>query len=255
MLLLTSTAAVGAPHPKVMLMTGLPLVWGETGPFDPAARPAAAYVELGKTFAFEPVDVLDAASLGRGRLLLLAQPQRLAPRELVALDSWIRRGGRALVLTDPMLTWPSALPPGDIRRPPPVGLLAPLLHHWRVALDTPAEPRAVRARWNGRPVALDSPGRFRSAGRECVVEPGGWTALCRLGRGRVRLVADADLLRDSLWNSADNRAVVTSWLDELAGTRRPAPKASQVRGVALSALLLLVAAAGLGLLLRRRRRR
>jgi hypothetical protein len=86
-----------------MLMTGLPIVWGEAGPFDPASKPAAAYVELQREFAFRPVDVLDADSLGRGKLLFLAQPQRLAPAELAALDAWIRGGGRALILTDPML--------------------------------------------------------------------------------------------------------------------------------------------------------
>jgi hypothetical protein len=239
-----------------MLMTGLPLVWGEQGPFDPGSKPAAAYADLGEEFDFRPVDVLDEATLARGRLLFLAQPQRLAPAELAALDGWIRSGGRALILADPMLTWPSELPPGDIRRPPPVTLLAPLLHHWRLALDAPAEPRPVESRWEGRRVALDSPGRFRSGGPNCAVGPADWTAVCRLGRGRVRLVADADLLRDSLWTAADNPAVVGGWLDELAGISRPRPRPGRpVWAVAAFAAVLLTAAAGIGLLLRRRRKR
>ena len=255
----------GEARPPVMLMTGLPLVWGEKGPFDPSSRPAAAYVELSESFGFEPVDVLDPASLERGKLLFLAQPQRLAPAELTALDAWIRRGGRALILTDPMLNWPSELPLGDIRRPPPVGLLAPLLRHWRVAMDAPAEPGEVAARWNGRRLVLDSPGRFRSAGPDCVVGREGWTAWCRLGRGRVRLVADADLLHDSLWAprgpdrpTADNPAVVGEWLDALAGTPRRRPRLAEAGpspGFGWILAALVAAAIATALLLRRRRMR
>lgn len=243
------------PRPAVMLMTGLPLVWGETGPFDPASRPAAAYVELRKAFDFRPVDVLDEATLARGRLLFLAQPQRLAPAELAALDSWIRAGGRALILTDPMLTWPSALPPGDIRRPPPAGLLGPLLRHWRVSLAEPAEAGEAEARLDGRRIRLDSPGRLRSSSPDCVVGPDGWTATCRLGRGKAILVADADLMRDSLWVSgkADNPDAVGAWLDELAGVSRPRAGRIGTAWVLIASGLL--AAAGFGLLLCRRRMR
>lgn len=265
---LPARAAPGDPRPRVMLMTGLPLVWGEKGPFDPASRPAAAYVELARTFAFEPLDVLDEASLERGKLLFLAQPQRLAPAELVALDGWIRRGGRALILTDPMLTWPSELPPGDIRRAPAVGLLAPLLHHWQLALDPPAEAAEVAARWEGRRIVLDAPGRFRSSSPNCTVGAQSWTATCRIGLGRVRLVADADLMRDSLWapsgvepRSADNPAVVGAWLDELAGISRRDSRAPRVAWLAgreiwlTAAAILSAAAIAVGLLLRRRRKR
>jgi len=239
-------------------MTGLPLVWGEAGPFDPDSRPAAAYRELSRDFAFAPVDMLDEASLGRGRLLFLAQPQRLAPAELAELDSWIRSGGRALILTDPMLTWPSALPPGDIRRPPPVGLLGPLLDHWKLKLEAPAAPGEVRARWSGRRIAMDSPGRLRSVGPDCAVGREDWTALCRLGRGRVRLVADADLMRDSLWEGgrADNAAIVGDWLDELAGIPRPPARSGPLpAAIAAIALVLVAATVAAGLLLRRRPKR
>lgn len=245
----------GRAKPAVMLMTGLPLVWGEAGPFDPGSRPAAAYEKLSREFDFRPVDVLDEATLGRGRLLFLAQPQRLAPAELAALDAWVRRGGRALILTDPMLTWPSALPLGDIRRPPPIGLLAPLLHHWRLALDSPTEAREVESHWNGRTIRLDSPGRFRSLGPDCVVGREGWTAVCGLGRGTVRLVADADLMRDSLSTGADNAEIVGEWLDTLAGTPRERPRDGRGAVLALLVGLLLAAAVGIGLLLGRRRAR
>jgi hypothetical protein len=249
-----------------MLMTGLPLVWGEKGPFDPGSRPQAGYSLLTMTFRLRPVDVLDAETLDGRRLLFLAQPQRLAPAELVALDGWIRRGGRALILTDPMLTWPSELPPGDIRRPPPAGLLAPLLNHWRLALDGPEAPGEAEAFWNGARIVMDSPGRLRSSSSDCTVAPGGWMAQCRIGRGSVRVVADADLLRDSVWAPngldhpiGDNPVVIGEWLDSLAGTPRPRPRLTRESGGAgrllIPALLLAAAAAGIGLLLRRQRKR
>lgn len=254
------------PRPHVMLMTGLPLVWGEKGPFDPNSRSAVAYHYLSLTFRIRPVDVLDAETLGGRRLLFLAQPHRLAPAELAALDGWIRGGGRALILTDPMLTWPSELPSGDIRRPPPTGLLAPLLRHWRLTLDGPEAPGEVEASWNGRRIMMDSPGRLRSSSPDCAVAPAGWTALCRLGRGTVRVVADADLLRESVWAPngldrpiADNPAAVGEWLDSLAGTPRPRRRLTRDSGAAgrlvVPALIMAAAAAGLGLLLRRRRAR
>jgi hypothetical protein len=239
-----------------MLMTGLPLIWGEKGAFDPGSRPAAAYSDLGKGFDFRPVDVLDSPSLGRGRLLFLAQPQRLAPAEVAALDGWIRGGGRALIFTDPALTWPSELPLGDIRRPPPVGLLAPLLGHWGMTLEPRPEGGEAESSWNGKGILLDSPGRLSSARPECIVEQGGWTALCRIGRGTARVVADADLLRDSLWTRprAQNSAVVGDWLYELGGTapRRGGNKAGNRAAAAVSLLALFV---GGGLLLHRRRSR
>jgi hypothetical protein len=230
-----------------MLMTGLPRVWGEKGAFDPDSRPAAAYAELGKTFDFRPVDVLDPATLGRGRMLFLAQPQRLAPAELAALDGWVRSGGRALVLTDPLLTWPSELPPGDIRRPPTAGLLAPLLDHWSLELRPPAEAGEVEARWNERRLLLDSPGRLRSSSPQCIVDEGDLTALCRLGTGQARVVADADLMRDSLWKwqTTENPAVVAEWLYELGGTLPPPPRPGWAFDYAGALLLVL-----LGLLIR-----
>jgi hypothetical protein len=241
-----------------MLMTGLPLVWGEKGAFDPGSRPAAAYVQLTREFDFRPVDVLDSETLARGRLLFLAQPNRLAPAELAALDAWIRSGGRALILTDPRLTWPTELPLGDIRRPPPVGLLAPLLTHWRIALEAPGSPGEVEARWKGRRILLDSPGRFRSGGPDCAVEAGAWKSTCLLGRGRAVLIADADLLREDLWASgrAENVGTVADWLDEAAGVTRPRAAPTHTRALAAGMTVAAMAGlAGIGLLLHRRRKR
>jgi hypothetical protein len=141
-----------------------------------------------------------------------------------------------------------------------------LLSHWRLALEAPEQPSEVQASWNGRRVSLESPGRFQSSNPDCTVEAERWTAVCRLGRGRVRLVADADLMRDSVWApegperpTAENPAVVGEWLDALAGIARQRPRPEPAGGDgarrALIAAALLAGLAGIGLLLRRRRAR
>jgi hypothetical protein len=222
--------AGGSPgKPLLMMMTGLPIVWGEGGAFDPTSRPAKSYQALRAEYRIEPLDTLEPRTLAAGRLLLLAQPQRLSASELAALDEWIRRGGRALILTDPALVWPSPLSLGDIQRAPSIGLLGPLLAHWGLALDTP-KAGAVVERWGNRRVAMDAPGRFTSAARGCAVTRHDWAAVCLLDQGKAILVADADLMRDELWalrganrslRTADNPLFVADLLDWLGGIERP----------------------------------
>ena len=72
-------------------------------------------------------------------MLLAAQPRALPAEELVALDAWVRRGGRLLLLADPMLEWPSERPLGDRLRPPALFADTGLLQHWGLRLDAPDE--------------------------------------------------------------------------------------------------------------------
>ncbi|MGZ8998502.1 MAG: DUF4350 domain-containing protein, partial [Allosphingosinicella sp.] len=224
-----------AVKPDVMLMTALPLIWGETGPFDPASRPASSYLALKREFKVMPLDFLDKSTLGAGRLLLLAHPRALAPEELVALDDWVRQGGRVLILTDPWLSWPTKLPLGDARRPPPAGLLGPLLDHWGVVVEAPESGRLVRVRHvteqGVRRLTMAAPGRFRIKAQSCATGPY-YMARCRVGEGEAILIADADLMRDDLWRapgpmgdkraarSADNPLVVADLLDSLGKMER-----------------------------------
>lgn len=267
-----------AEKPRLLLMTGLPIVWGEAGPFDPASRPAAAYRALQDEFEVRPIDYLDPAGLGGGRLLLLAQPRLLEPAELAALDAWVRQGGRALILADPALAWPIRLPLGDLRRPPPVSLLTPLLDHWGLRLEPPArrgiEVRMLGRSGEGRRLTLDSSGRFVATASACRTRARGLVASCTLGRGKALLVADADLLRDDLWTApggrgaerhrrtADNPLILADWLDRLAGLERAraarsiawaGPAADRPRALVLGALPILLML-GAAALLRRRAR-
>lgn len=270
-LLLPARAAQSAEKPVLMMMTGLPIVWGEAGPFDPNSRPAEAYETLQEEYRVELLDTLERRTLAAGRLLLLAQPQRLSPAELAAVDDWVRRGGRAMILADPALLWPSELPLGDIRRPPPVSLLGPLLDHWGLALEPPARPERVVASLGKGRLTLEAAGRFRRRSGGCSVGPEVWLARCRPGVGEAALIADADLMRDDLWaprggerhlRTADNPLILADLLDSLAGIERRraagevawADPAADRRFALLLALLPIVAAAGTGLLLSRRRR-
>lgn len=187
-------------------MTSLPLVWGEGGLGDILAQgdksPALTLVE--SLAPVDPVDVIDVNTLSRHRALMLAQPRRLAPQELVALDSWVRSGGRLLMFADPMLVWPSNYPLGDNRRPVPVSLLDPLLDHWGLKLGNAqaggVSERIVAVR--GAKVVTMRPGSWSRLGPSCRKD--GIVAMCRIGRGRVIAVADADWLDARIWPSPDS---------------------------------------------------
>jgi hypothetical protein len=267
-----ASAQASTPKPDLMLFTGLPIIWGEGGAFDPQSRPAASYRMLQAEFRVRPLDVLDDPGLAAGRLLLLAQPRALAPGELVALDAWVRRGGRVLILTDPQLVWPSELPLGDIRRPPAIGLLDPLLTHWGLRLERGEQGLVVRDLPDGSRLRLAAPGRFVATKPACATEDSLW-ARCRLGAGEALLLADADLMHDALWagdgagagrsdRTADNPLVIADRLDRLAGIGRAriAPRIDRSRWGAdrhlpwlLAGLPLILAAAVASTLIRLRR--
>jgi len=123
-----------------------------------------------------------------------------------------------------------------MRRPPPVSLLSPLLGHWGLAIESAAKRSLVihhlREGEAIRRLTLAAPGRFTAAAGRCRIGPRDFFASCQIGSGRVLLVADADLLHDSMWTGptlrggerharlADNPIVVAGWLDRLAGLQR-----------------------------------
>jgi hypothetical protein len=110
---------------------------------------------------------------------------------LVALDAWVRRGGRLLLLADPMLEWPSSRPLGDPLRPPPIFMDTGLLAHWALRLDAPDERGPREEKLGGRQILTDSPGRLFGG---CAIGEGGLVARCRIGKGRATIIADADFL-------------------------------------------------------------
>lgn len=189
------------PRPVLGVVTALPLFWrdGQGGMGARADAPIVTLLRQG--FDVRPLDSPDASALSGVDALLLAQPRALPPAELVAIDKWVRAGGQALILADPLLRWPSSLPLGDRRRPPAVSLLTPLIAHWGLRLLPPSLPPKEIRRFlpDGRLVTGYAVSGFESAGSACDVEAEGLLARCALGRGAASLVADADLLDDRLW--------------------------------------------------------
>jgi hypothetical protein len=121
----------------------------------------------------------------------MAHPLAQPAEDLVALDDWVRRGGRVLLLADPMLEWPSARPLGDPLRPPAMFMDTGLLAHWGLRLDAPGERGPQPRKLGGRNVLTYSPGSLEG---NCAISPDRLVARCRIGQGRVTIVADADLI-------------------------------------------------------------
>lgn len=187
--------------PTLGLMSSLPIYWGEGGEFGAAlqAEADAGWVRaaLEERYNLRPLDTLDAESLRGQAMLLLAQPRPLMPEENVALDAWVRGGGRLLLFADPMLTAHSEYPLGDRRRPQDVVLLSPILRHWglelRLDTDQPGGERAVGAGEKAIPVEMAGQFELLPSGA-CTLALDAILAECRLGKGRVTILADAAVL-------------------------------------------------------------
>ena len=214
---------------RLAVMTSLPIgpmrgreiaeILNEKGNADPVSA------ELSRHFTLHHVDFLSKASLGGERRLLLAHPRALSPSELADLDQWVRAGGRALILADPLLVWPSHRPLGDPHGPPITSLLDPLLSHWGLKLEPANSELVHKVDANGRLLATAGASRFVITGPQCLAREAGLLVHCRVGRGGALLVADADLLNPALWmggdgtevrdanRTADNMQLVLQWLN------------------------------------------
>jgi hypothetical protein len=202
------------PKPALGLMTTLPLQWSEGGveaDLAEDAQPHPAFARLSQSYDVQPLD--DVRDLAERRLLLLAQPRAFSPAELVQLDSWVRKGGRILILADPALQWGSLYPLGDKRRPLFTSMLSPLFAHWSLELVLPiadAEPMAIR-KIGKLSIRTQTPGEWLKINRDgsglCALAEGGLLADCKIGKGRALLVADADLLDTAYWEGRGMRVL------------------------------------------------
>ena len=176
-------------RPRLLLLTSLPLVFPEQFALEGGGSPALKALET--RYRVVPISVASAEELAKGRLLLMAHPLAQPAEDLVALDDWVRRGGRVLLLADPRLEWPSQRPLGDPLRPPPMFMDTGLLAHWGLRLDAPAAPGPKAGKLAGYEVMTVSPGAL--SGR-CAVSADQLVAHCRIGQGRATIIADADWL-------------------------------------------------------------
>jgi hypothetical protein len=189
--------------PELGIMGTIPLYWGEAGDFGEVLAGQGsvhwARAQLEADYRLEPLDTLDADSLGDLDFLLLAQPRALSPAENVALDDWVRHGGRVLVFADPLMTGESRFAIGDRRRPQDVVLLSPILTHWGLSLafdeDQPTPERMVPAQ--GATIPVNLPGVIEVADEDtdhCRIIAGDVLASCAIGSGRAVVLADAAVL-------------------------------------------------------------
>lgn len=176
-------------RPALLLLTSLPLVFADE--FGLSGGGSAALSALDQRYRVVPISTAAPDNLAKGRLLLLAHPPAQTAENLVALDAWVRRGGRVVLLADPMSEWPSERPLGDPLRPSPMFMDTGLLGHWGLRLDAPHERGPARRKLAGFDVLTDSPGSL--SGR-CDIAGDGLVAHCRVGQGRATVVADADFL-------------------------------------------------------------
>ena len=178
-----------AERPTLMLLTSLPIVFGEQ--FSIEGGGSRALQALETRYRVQPISVTSPAELGRERLLLMAHPLAQTADNLVALDAWVRDGGRVLLLADPMLEWPSSRPLGDPLRPAPMFSDTGLLARWGLRLDTPEAPGAKTRMLAGLEVLTASPGTLHG---RCRIASNRLMADCAVGEGRVIVVADADFI-------------------------------------------------------------
>jgi hypothetical protein len=204
-----ATAAVGGE--PIGLFTTLPILWAEAGDIgqliDPQQTPHWAQAELARRGPITALDTLagpgEANSDGVGsplsalHRLVVAQPRPLSAAENVALDAWVRRGGRLLLIADPALTEDSAFPLGDPRRPQTSVLLSPILARWGLELQFDETQRFGSAVIGalGAAVPTNLAGRFvRRGASHCRLWAAGLATTCAIGRGQVTALADAAVL-------------------------------------------------------------
>jgi hypothetical protein len=194
-----------ASDTPVTMLSGLPLRWAGEGDLSAMLERGAAddpaLVRLEQTHRIALVDSLADHVPPAGAVLFLAHPRALSPQDLVAIDAFVRGGGRAVILADALSGWPAPHPTGDSRNPPVTSLLTPLLDHWGITLGAAptGEAEAHDVDVDGRRLRLFSAGRFEAPPPGCTAQADTQILRCRVGAGEAWLVGDADLLFAPLW--------------------------------------------------------
>lgn len=212
----------------LVLMSSIDLQWGGAGLGEVArgeGGPDPLFARLSENHKMIVVDSAGQLQASRAKVALLIQPPPFAPADLVRLDQWVRAGGRLLFLADPALQWPSDLPIADPARPLFTSMHSPLFTHWGLELTLPITADATAAEAivavGKRQVRVLSAGQWQLQAKgegHCRIANGALIAECRPGKGQVILVADADLLHASLWQSAlpgTDASANIEWVEQL----------------------------------------
>lgn len=206
-------AADGSDRPPYIgIMTTIPIFWGEPSEFSDELVGSARRLHWAKFLLEErywlmPVDYLTPGGLDHYDGLILAQPRGLSGEENVAVDDYVRQGGRVLLLADPMMTGHTFWPIGDRRRPQDIALLSPILARWGLELrfdELQGEDLAYRD-FDGTRLPVSLAGQFAALGENCTLAAEALVARCRVGEGEVLAVADAAMLDlHGPWDGAED---------------------------------------------------
>jgi len=158
--------------------------------------------------------VIPSQTLARKRRR--CQPRGLSPADNVALDLWVRGGGRLYYAIDPMLTGRYDFSLGDPRHPIVTALVPPVLARWGLALEydqgQAVGPRLIE--WGELPLPVLSAGTLVEAAQsdpqvagDCEIVADGVIAHCSVGEGRVTIMADAALFEPREGNETAETAL------------------------------------------------
>lgn len=221
-----------AHRPEVLVLTSLPLFAVNRGSIadliDGRSFDAPAVAELQRHVRLVPTADVSAQQLAGTGTLLLAHPGALPPETLVAIDSFVRRGGHAVVLADALVEGEAPFALGDPRNPPVSTLLDPLLAHWGLAI-APARGGVQLVHDGRHRLMLISAGSIIAASGDCPGPGMAFVSRCSIARGRVTIVGDADFLDPALWSGSSGvsgpagwQSANISWLaDELRSQSSP----------------------------------
>ena len=164
-----------------------------------AGQPHWLRAELEARNRLDPLDTLDAGNLADTDILLLIQPRALTPAENVALDQWVREGGRVVLVADPMLESEPRFALGDPRNPQAIAVTGAILARWGLVLQPgkygDGAERQVSigesafAVSHGGSFALRTPAGGDPA--DCALRYENLVAVCAIGEGSAVLLADA----------------------------------------------------------------
>ncbi|MEO0589324.1 MAG: hypothetical protein AAFZ11_02060 [Pseudomonadota bacterium] len=201
--------------PTFALMTSLPLYWPLAADMTEIASGSAAMpwprVFMERGFTIVPLDTLSPTLSPSGEAqgmnpladiqrLAIIQPRGLSPADNVALDEWVRGGGRLLLALDPALTAHYEVPVGDPRLPTMTALIPPVVARWGLAIrfdEARQEPLGRAPFPGGGEALLRLHGEIAPAGLsanavgDCAAAAPGLIVQCAVGKGQVTLIADA----------------------------------------------------------------
>ncbi|MEM7666860.1 MAG: hypothetical protein AAF250_13465 [Pseudomonadota bacterium] len=214
--------APNAERPQLGLMTSLPLYWPTGMDFGDIAQGNGETPWqrdlMEQQFRLTPLDTLtpipalssdepDTDPLAGLSHLAVIQPRGLSAADNVALDQWVRDGGRLLLVLDPMLTSEYDMPLGDPRRPVGSALIPPVVKRWGLEVSFDEDQPLERQVPLGADVLnVSLAGDIQAAEGstpDCEIVAEAVVARCSVEQGSVTLLADADVFEHEYETEAE----------------------------------------------------